>query len=219
MRRLRSLILLLLAMVAAPAFGAPCAGFTDVDDTSAFCPNVEWLKNRAITLGCTSATLYCPGDAVSRLAMAAFMNRLGTALTPIDLAVSAAPGAIDLDANSVVCQTGDYLVTGYPRRALLDLALAATATADANLGADLVKSTNGGTTWTVLTTQAHRGYVPADRWGSLANLASTDLAVGESVRFGVRMSRGGLAGTVDLADSRCQLRAQIVNRNGATSPF
>src|SRR5438477_9827195 len=37
---------------------APCAGFTDVADTSGFCPNVEWLKNRQITLGCTSPTLY-----------------------------------------------------------------------------------------------------------------------------------------------------------------
>jgi hypothetical protein len=36
------------------AGAAPCAGFTDVDSTDAFCPNVEWLKNRAITLGCTS---------------------------------------------------------------------------------------------------------------------------------------------------------------------
>ena len=39
-------------------------------------------KNRAITTGCTSTTLYCPTDNVSRLAMAAFMNRLGDALTP-----------------------------------------------------------------------------------------------------------------------------------------
>jgi len=219
MRRLCSLVLFLLAAATAPASAAPCAGFTDVDDTSAFCPNVEWLKNRAITLGCTSATSFCPGDAVSRLALAAFMNRLGAALTPVELAVSAAPGAIALDAMSVVCQTSDYAVTGYPRRAFVDLALAATADADASVGADLVKSTNGGASWTPLSAQAHRGYVPAGRWGSLANLASTDLAVGESVRFGVRMSRGGLAGTVDLVDSRCELRAQIVNRNGTTSPF
>jgi hypothetical protein len=63
------------------ANAAPCAGFTDVDDTSAFCPNVEWMKNRGITLGCAPG-LYCPSDPVSRLAMAAFMNRLGTYLPP-----------------------------------------------------------------------------------------------------------------------------------------
>ena len=102
----------------------PCAGFTDVDDTrQRFCPNVEWLKNRAVTTGCTSATLYCPTDPVSRLAMAAFMNRLGTALTPAQLRVDAAPGAVDLDANVVVCQTTDLAIAGYPRKAFVDLTL------------------------------------------------------------------------------------------------
>src|SRR5512134_17179 len=55
---------------------APCAGFTDVDTSSSFCTNVAWIKNRNITLGCT-ATLYCPNDPVTRLQMAAFLNRLG----------------------------------------------------------------------------------------------------------------------------------------------
>lgn len=43
------------------ATAAPCAGFTDVDDTvvgASFCQNVEWLKNRQVTLGCTSVTLF-----------------------------------------------------------------------------------------------------------------------------------------------------------------
>ena len=26
-----------------PSQAAPCVGFADVDDTSAFCPNVEWI--------------------------------------------------------------------------------------------------------------------------------------------------------------------------------
>ncbi len=55
---------------------APCAGFTDVDDTNAFCTSIAWMKNRAITLGCT-ATEYCPADFVRRDQMAAFMYRLG----------------------------------------------------------------------------------------------------------------------------------------------
>ncbi len=73
-------------VLAAPAMAQNCAGFTDVVDDGvapgAFCPNVQWVKNRSITLGCTSATLYCPTNNVTRLQMAAFMNRLGTALTP-----------------------------------------------------------------------------------------------------------------------------------------
>ena len=127
------------ALLAAPlAQALPSAGFTDVDDTSTFCPNVEWLKNRAVTTGCTSATLYCPTDPVSRLAMAAFMNRLGTALTPAQLRVDGAPGPVDLDANVVVCQTTDLAITGYPRTAYVDLCLSATATADVGLASDLV---------------------------------------------------------------------------------
>ncbi len=50
------------ALVAAPAaMAAPCAGFTDVDSNDLFCPHIDWLRNRAITLGCTSTTLYCRG--------------------------------------------------------------------------------------------------------------------------------------------------------------
>ena len=71
--------LLVIGMPAA-ATAAPCAGFTDVDTDdpakAPFCNSVEWMKNRAITLGCSS-TLYCPDDYVTRLQMAAFIYRLG----------------------------------------------------------------------------------------------------------------------------------------------
>lgn len=63
------------------AQAAPCAGFNDVDDTSVFCANVAWMKNRGVTQGC-AAGLYCPNDPVSRLAMAAFISRLDRVLTP-----------------------------------------------------------------------------------------------------------------------------------------
>ena len=76
----------LLGLLSSTAQALPCAGFTDVDDTSPFCVNVTWLKNRGITLGCTSTTLFCPGDFVSRLQMAAFMNRLGDSLFPLTCA-------------------------------------------------------------------------------------------------------------------------------------
>ena len=79
-------VALILSLASTAALAAPCAGFTDVDDTSPFCGNVTWLKNRSITLGCTSTTLFCPGDFVSRLQMAAFMNRLGDSLFPLTCA-------------------------------------------------------------------------------------------------------------------------------------
>ncbi len=68
--------LALLFLVAPAALAAPCAGFTDVDDADPFCINVEWMRNRGITLGLTP-TLYDPHSSVTRLQMAAFMYRLG----------------------------------------------------------------------------------------------------------------------------------------------
>jgi hypothetical protein len=199
------------------AVGAPCAGFSDVDSTHAFCPNVEWMKNRSITLGCTSTTAFCPNDPVSRLAMAAFMNRLGTALTAQQLLVDTTTGTIDLDLSPVVCTTNAYTVTGYPRRAVVDLAFAGQAPTSLDFTADLVVTANNGSTWTSLNTAPSRVSVAGGQWGSIANLAVRDLDVGQSVRFGVRMSRA--AGSGDLTSARCNLRVQVGNRDAASSPF
>jgi hypothetical protein len=213
-RRGTAWIVAILMAVAAPgALAAPCAGFTDVEDTSPFCGNVGWLKNRAITLGCTSATLYCPADPVSRLAMAAFMNRLGNALTPVHVPVDAQPGAIDLDISAVVCQSADVAVTGFARRAYVDVAFGASAASDVGVAANLAISSDGGTTWNNLNASPNRGFVRANQWTSFGEVGFADLTVGSSVRFGVRTGRGGLAGAANLTDSRCQLRVLVHNRN------
>jgi hypothetical protein len=216
MRMLGTLMAAALVAAAPAALAAPCVGFVDVEDTSTFCPNVEWIKNRGVTLGCT-ATEYCPNNPVIRLAMAAFMNRLGVALTPTELRVDVSPGAIDLGANPVVCQTTPYAVADYPRRAYLDLTFAGQAPADVDLTADLVMTTNAGASWTALNTVGNVGWVPANRWGSLSNLAVANLNVGDTVQFGVRIGR--LSGSVGLSDSRCNLRATLPSRNATTSPL
>ena len=214
-----SLVLVAAAMVPERAQAAPCAGFTDVDSSSPFCPSVEWIRNRSVTLGCSSATLFCPDAAVSRLSMAAFMNRLGTALTPVQLRRDLAPGSVDLDASPVVCQTDDFAVYDFPRRAYLDVTLSVTSPSDVHLAADLAYSNDAGVTWTNLNAIANRGSSAANQWGALSDIAYQDLSVGQNVRWGVRMTRGGLAGTADLADSRCQLRALVYSRDGTASPF
>ena len=197
------------ALLALPAVAAPCAGFTDVEDSSFFCTNVDWLKNRAITLGCTSTTLFCPNDAVNRLQMAAFMNRLGTALTPVQLRVDAAPGAIDLDANQVVCQTADFVAEGFPRTAYADLRFSGNATSGVGLAADLVMSLDSGASWANLNLFPNRGFVPANQWGTLTGL-------GFSVRsppvraLGRAAEPRRAAGWGRSSDSRCQLRVRIV---------
>ena len=199
-----------------------CAGFSDVDNRSTFCPNVEWLKNRAITMGCTSSTLYCPGNAVSRLAMAAFMNRLGTALTGAVLWREEAPGALDLDASIVACQTDDFPLSTYPRRAFLDSVLSGTSNSQVGFASELVASFDAGVSWSPISAAPSRATAPANRWGNVRGNGSIDLpasATGLTVRFGLRAGRDGLPGTDDLSASRCVLRVSVGNRNGAVSPY
>ena len=198
--------------------GQACNTFTDVDSGSVFCPNVEWLKNRGVTLGCTSATLYCPTDSVVRLSMAAFMNRLGTALTGAVQATEASPGAVSVGAGTVVCQTPGFVASGFARRAQVDAVFMGTAAAQTQFGADLVASFDGGATWSPLSATASRSTIPAGRWANLRAVGSQDVAVGQTARFGLLLTHGGLAGTAALSDSRCNLRAVFGNRNTTFHP-
>jgi hypothetical protein len=197
---------------ASNALGAPCSGFTDVDSASPFCANVTWIHNRGVTLGCTSATLYCPDAAVSRLSMAAFLHRLGAALTPIELRQAQAPGAIDLDNATVVCQTGNLAVTGFNRLGVVDVTLSATAPGDLDFELQPVMMTNNNGFWQPLANGYTRTYVPANRWSSLSHVASVSIDAGFTVRFGMMPTRSFLPGTVDLSDSQCQLRVLLFNR-------
>ena len=217
MRTLRVAATVVMLGMAPAAWAQQCVGFSDVLASDPFCPNVEWIKNRQVTLGCGTGTTYCPFDPVIRLQMAAFMNRLGNALTPVQLRVDTSPGAIDLGADAVVCQTAPQPITNYPRQAILDLTFAGQAPADVDIAADLVKSIDGGANWTQLTAVGNRGWIPNGRWGTLANLAVTNLAVGDNVIFGVRVTR--TSGSVGLTDSRCNLRVAIGSRTGAATPF
>ena len=70
-----------LSLSMACANAAPCAGFTDVDESEPFCASVQWLRNQGITQGC-SASEFCPNAGVTRLQMAAFLRRLATATAP-----------------------------------------------------------------------------------------------------------------------------------------
>jgi hypothetical protein len=198
---------------------AACADFTDVDPASAFCGSVDWLRNRNVTQGCTSTNAYCPDDTVIRLAMAAFMNRLGTALTPIVAVQRDAGGPLDPDLVPIVCATTAWTATGFPRRLHVDGVLAGTSAADLGLTIDPVASFDGGTSWYSVASRGQRGFVRASRWGNLRVLGDLDVEAGQTVRFGVRVSRGGLPGTATLSEGTCNLRVRIESRNGAASPF
>jgi len=220
---LTGLFTLPVALLPAVVHAAPCAGFTDVDDSSSFCPNVEWLKNRSVTLGCTSTTLYCPTDLVNRLSMAAFMNRVGTALTPAFLRKRDASTTLSLATERIVCVTDPFAVTGFPRTAIVQGMLNIyTPDAGLDVRAAVVVSTDNGTTWSLSGTEGnaygalHSGLTPADDL-SLYPTNFIDLNVGASYRFAIRATR--LSGTGAVVNLYCENLVQVHNRNGASSPF
>lgn len=203
-----------------------CAGFTDVAGTSTFCPNVEWLKNRAVTLGCTSTTLYCPTDPVTRLSMAAFMNRLGTALSPEVLTFEGTPGAIVLPTSAPFatrCGTAASTIVAYPRSATVYATL--TGLSDANAvawKARAVYSTNGGATWqTAPSPVSIRASSAGNQWSGASAVASIDVTPGLAYRFAIEVARDDLlTGTTgNFVQSRCIVTATVDNRNGTSTPF
>jgi alpha-tubulin suppressor-like RCC1 family protein len=191
--------------------GGLCGGFDDVFAGSAFCANVEWNRNRLVTLGCAPG-LFCPDEAVSRLAMAAFVNRLGSALTPVVVAAQDTPGAIDPADFVVICTTAEYQTGTQRRRVYVDGVLRALSPADFSLAFRLVASEAGGA-WFGNFANDHGG-TRAGLWSNHRVHAHFDVAENQNVRFGIQVSRGLLPPGPALSDSSCSLRARIDNRNG-----
>ncbi len=209
------------ALFSNTAFAAPCAGpspFTDVPQGAIYCSDAEWLKNRAITIGCTSNTVYCPNDVVTRASMALFMQRLGTALSPEILRTDTSTGAIALDfpAPIIVCQTGDFTPT-FPRRALINTTLAGLATDALEYQHDIYVSKDSGATWSFITANINRSGTSAAHWISSTMDFVVDLTPGTTYRYALVVARQG--GTGNFSSTRCFINFMIFNRTGASSPF
>ena len=239
----------LAAAAATPAaVAAPCGGFTDVDDTvvgAAFCQNVEWVKNRGVTLGCT-LTQYCPNSVVNRLAMAAFLNRLGDTLTPLLVRkrqTGGQLGSLNYNTPKQVCVTDPVTPTttatipGWPRTAVITGLLNAFTPTNASftLQAQIVYSTTGPTgPW--LAVPAGDGFAfgalyptvpgtgvlfspPMDV--SMRAHTTMDLDVPSTYHFAVQGVATAISGGTGqaVAQSYCELHAQIISRTGASSPF
>ena len=222
MRRclLPTLVAGVLTLGCGAALAAPCAGFTDVQDTDPFCREVEWLKNRSITLGCPAATpSYCPGDAVNRASMALFLNRLGTALTPRLEFVEAALGAVDPDGSPSLCPTVQIASATYPRQALVSVAFGGQSAGDLGYAARPMVSTDNGTTWNPVTTPANdiRESVVGAAWTNTATTGIYAIPAAQAVRFAVGVAR--YTGTADFTQARCHVTANVMNANGTSTPF
>jgi hypothetical protein len=200
-------------------YPAACAAFIDVPGSSPFCANVAWLKNRKVTLGCAIADSYCPADPVIRLAMAAFMKRLGDALTPTTIDVQQTLTALDLLPAPHICQTGDIVPADMPRRAVLDAVTTGLAAADAFSRIQFQVSNDGGASWRNLVTYGTRATFEAGLWRNARNTGQLDLPAGDPVRFGILIDAGNTpTGATVIGQGTCHLRVRVENSNGFSLP-
>jgi hypothetical protein len=209
-------------LVPAVAPAGPCAPgaspFTDVSAAAGYCTETEWLKNRNITTGCGSAT-FCPGDFVTRGAMALFLKRLGDALIEPPRSVAGGFGALTLNSFHMrMCQIKVPPV-GYPRLFALTghaSALGGSATNTVVLvevGIDRIGIGSGGLLHPVRMTID-------SSWQSSASSSSVaHVPAGESVVFWVGLASGGGSSNA-VASGRCALLVQGQSHQTATSsPF
>ncbi len=189
--------LLFFALVAFSPRGeaqAHCAGFTDVGfpgSANPSCQNVIWMKNRSITLGCTP-TQYCPNQGVIRLSMAAFMNRMGNALTPQALSTEESGGTLDFTTETILCQTAELPapVGPYPRTVDADASLSFDVSGVETLRLQVVRSKNGGTFNAM--GQENQTSVGSGMRQHASTITAADLqsdSIPVSFKFGLRVSR------------------------------
>jgi hypothetical protein len=176
----------IVAAASAPALAAPCAGFNDVDATSGFCADVQWIRNRAVTQGCTAAT-YCPNDPVTRLQMAAFMSRLGKVLQPAFLHRSEYVQTVSNLGTTIICQlqagTASYPRVATPASSLIQYSNSAAGT----MFVQLVVSTDQGATWMPWSQISATLTLPAAALGSLSPAAQPIvIPSGQPLRFGMQ---------------------------------
>ncbi|MFO1310515.1 MAG: hypothetical protein U1F41_00465 [Burkholderiales bacterium] len=217
MKRLAALLFVIASLLSAPARADPCAGFSDVSTLDLFCPNIEWVKNRAITLGCT-VTSYCPDFAVLRSQMAAFLNRLGNALEPTFAHAAQAGTSAQVNSATRVCVTTPVAIQGYPRVASPagSMLYVASSSAGANFTAMLVLSRDGGTTWSNWSSLQVTAGTHTNIYGAMSPTAApVILAVGDNVSFAIQPNN--FAGTT--TDAGCELTVRMDSHTGASSPF
>jgi hypothetical protein len=218
-----------LCAAAPQAWAAACtgaSGFDDVQSSNQFCTNIQWIKNRGITLGCNpGGTEYCPTQAVNREQMAAFMNRLADVVIPSVLTNTAATAAVDIDRLDTdpaahLCQV-QVAAAGYPRRAIVYAQFSGLATGSLQVFATTSASVNGGAF--ALTAPAGigmRAHATGAVWTNVTQTASVDLDAGSAYTLAFFVERAFEdAGSADFSEGRCNMTVQVFSRTGTSAPF
>jgi hypothetical protein len=222
----RNLILLSIPLLFAlpPVARSQCAGFSDVPAASTFCENVHWVKNREITLGCTSTTLYCPTDPVLRLSMAAFLNRLGRALTPrFVFETDSVPGPDDT-AFVFGCISEEITPAFAQQGVVIGSVYFFPSGGPVSVTVRIAYSTDGGASWSSAALASNGGDA---RWPGSGNAGQyTLMAVngsavpmqpGTGYRFAVGLNKTGGMGSIPTMS--CRTTLMIHNRNPDSAPF
>jgi alpha-tubulin suppressor-like RCC1 family protein len=196
--------------------GQHCAGFDDVAATDALCRSVEWVRNRGITVGCVGFD-YCPASAVNRLAMAAFMNRLGRAMGPY--VVTQVSGTSYLSSQPYDSCWGPALsAVEFPRRAYIDATLSGSIASETEIEAYVAAAQDFGSSSVFASGPPARITVAANRFATLRVTATVDIAAGIAPRFFLYTKR--TAGTAsNWETSSCVMRMQLFDREAAFSPY
>lgn len=149
MRKLAMLVSVATILVfSSPVRAQFCPGvspwvFDDVQPSDPFCGFVTWMAQNGVSLGCQiidgNHRLYCPAGNVSRLQMAAFMNRTATQpdSTSATVGTITKPGGAFLhnfgtDNTFLGVGSGNFAMTGAHNTAIGKLALPANTTGFSN---------------------------------------------------------------------------------------
>lgn len=158
--------------------------------------------------------------------MAAFMNRLGTALSPEILFRETGTGTVVIPGSTpaaVRCDTADASTASYPRTVIVNGSMSGLADASSVAWrGSIVYSVDGGTTWLGTASNVNlRASSAADQWSETNPIGVFQLQPGMAYRFAIGILRDDqVSGTTgNFADYRCLLTASVVNRNGTSPPF
>jgi hypothetical protein len=208
------------------AVGAPCSGpspFTDVAAGSNLCSSIEWLKNRGVTTGC-GGTSYCPTLAVTRDAMAKFMQLLADAILPPPTQVEAITGAMTLTpayTGNMQCVSAPALfpAAGYPRIFTMSTHLSVLSTAGAaTIGVQPLYSLDGGTTWVAPNAQPETVGLDAAYTGHVTSEATFQVPATKTVV--VAQGIASVSGATGMAaNGRCHTLVRVQSVTGSSSPY
>jgi hypothetical protein len=203
-----------------PAVAANCDTFTDVQTTDSYCPAVQWLKNRQITLGCTSTTLYCPADTVTRASMALFMNRLGVALTPqfVSGQSGIVPAAVAPGQFLAFCPFPGPAAVAFPRISRAAGSVGITASGPA-LDMFLVVAINGNP-YQNMNSASLRITSPSGQQTLTWHSANVAVPANATTQFAIGISNpAGSGATLNLGAGTCAIQVEVANTNPASPPF